>query len=103
MPEATFVVRWPDGAQEACYSPSLVVHDHLAPGQRYTLGDFVARATAAMDEASERVRARYGMACTSATATAAGIRARAAQYAAHDADAVVDVLSIQPPLPGGAR
>lgn len=100
MPEARFTVRWPDGAQESCYSPSLVVHDHLEPGRRYGLADFVARASAAMDEASERVRAKHGTACASAMATTAGIRARAATYAA---DGVVDVLSIQPPLPGAAR
>ena len=36
MPEMTFTVRWPDGRVEDCYSPSLVVHDHLQPGRRYS-------------------------------------------------------------------
>lgn len=99
MPEATFRVRWPDGTTDACYSPSLVVHDHLAVGAEYPLADFTARVTAAMDEASERVRARYGMACTSAAATAAEVRTRAA---GHPAGGVVRVLSIEPPLPGSA-
>ena len=37
MPEMRFHVRWPDGRQEACYSPSLVVKDYLTPGQSYAL------------------------------------------------------------------
>jgi uncharacterized repeat protein (TIGR04042 family) len=96
VPEARFVVRWPDGAQEEYWSPSLVVHDHLAAG-RYRVDDVVARTGAAMDEASDRVRARYGTACTSAAATAAAVRSRAA---GHDGDALVEVLSVLPPLPG---
>ncbi len=95
MPEATFRVRWPDGSTDACYSPSLVVHDHLAPGAEYPVADFTARVIAAMGEASERVRARYGMACTSAAATADGVRSRAATF---PASGVVRVLSIEPPL-----
>ena len=95
MPEATFRVRWPDGSTEACYSPSLVVHDHLAVGSEYPVADFSARVTAAMDEASERVRARYGMACTSAAATAAGVRSRASAFTT---GGVVRVLSSEPPL-----
>ncbi|MEH3076299.1 MAG: MSMEG_0570 family nitrogen starvation response protein [Quadrisphaera sp.] len=100
MPEATFRVRWPDGSTDACYSPSLVVHDHLAPGAEYPVADFTARVGAAMHEASERVRARYGTACTSAAATAAGVRSRAARF---PGDGLVRVLSIEPPLPGSAR
>jgi uncharacterized repeat protein (TIGR04042 family) len=100
VPEATFRVRWPDGSTDACYSPSLVVHDHLAPGADYPVADFSARVAAAMDEASERVRARYGTACTSAAATAAGVRSRAAAF---PAGGTVRVLSIEPPLPGSGR
>ncbi|WP_259336547.1 MSMEG_0570 family nitrogen starvation response protein, partial [Clavibacter phaseoli] len=62
----TFRVRWPDGSEADCYSPSLVMHDHLAAGSEYPLDDFVRRSTAALRVASERVRARYGFACTSA-------------------------------------
>ncbi len=95
MPEAVFRVRWPDGSTDACYSPSLVVHDHLAPGAEYPVADFTSRVDAAMDEASERVRAKYGTACTSAAATAAGVRSRASSFSA---DGLVRVLSIEPPL-----
>ncbi|WP_375389075.1 MSMEG_0570 family nitrogen starvation response protein [uncultured Amnibacterium sp.] len=96
MPEMTFTVRWPDGRVEACSSPSLVMWDHLEVGADYTVGDFTRRATAALAEAGERVRARYGFVCTSALAQAEAIRARAA---GHDAGAPVRVLAMAPPLP----
>ena len=35
MPEMHFVVRWPDGDQSRCYSPSLVVRDYLEVGRTY--------------------------------------------------------------------
>ncbi|QDQ95285.1 MSMEG_0570 family nitrogen starvation response protein [Rhodococcus sp. WB9] len=67
MPEMMFTVRWPDGSTQSCYSPSLVMHDHLVAGEDYTVADFLARTTTALTEASERVRAKFGMYCTSAS------------------------------------
>jgi len=96
MPEMTFTVRWPDGRVEDCYSPSLVMWDHLAVGSEYTVEEFAARSTSALAEAEERVRDRYGFLCTGARAQADAIRARTA---ALDADAVVRVLGMAPPLP----
>lgn len=99
MPEMTFDVRWPDGSATSCYSPSLVVWDHLVVGARYPVAEFVARASTALGVAGERVRARYGMACTSAAQQEAEIRERAARY---PADGEVLVLAMAPPLPGRA-
>lgn len=96
MPEMTVVVRWPDGALQRCYSPSLVMHDHLEVDGAYTVADFRDRSTRALAEASERVRAKYGFACTSAAETTAAIDRSARRYAP---DAVVRVVSMQPPLP----
>ncbi len=95
MPEMSVVVRWPDGREQDCYSPSLVMHDHLSPG-RYTVADFEQRATHALAIASERVRATYGVACTSAAATTAQIARTATAYAP---DAVVEVVRMWPPMP----
>jgi uncharacterized repeat protein (TIGR04042 family) len=92
----TFTVRWPDGRVDECYSPSLVMWDHLEIGAEYSVDDFTARATSALTEAGERVRARYGFLCTSALAQAEEIRARAALL---DAAAPVRVLAMAPPLP----
>jgi uncharacterized repeat protein (TIGR04042 family) len=69
----TFTVRWPDGAEQQCYSPSLVMHEHIDVGGSYPVAEFVARTTTALTEASDRVRAKYGFACTSAAAQMAEI------------------------------
>ena len=97
MPEMTITVCWPDGRLEEYYSPSLVMYDHLRPGATYTIEDFAWRAQAALDEASERVRVKYGFYCTSAAESAQRIKELAAAY---PPCATVEVLAMQPPLPG---
>lgn len=96
MPEMTLTVRWPDGRVEECYSPSLVLHDHLATGEVLTVAEFERRVLLGLTEASDRVRARYGFACTSAEASQEQVRRSAAGYAADDE---VDVVRMWPPLP----
>ena len=102
MPEMTVTVRWPDGHVEEHYSPSLVMHDHLQPGFSYPTEDFAWRARAALAEASERVRAKYGFHCTSADESARHIGELAA---ACPPGTTVEVLAMEPPLCGaeGAR
>lgn len=99
MPEMTMVVRWPDGQVQDCYSPSLVLHDHLEAGATYPVADFVSRTVYALGIASDRVREKFGFACTSAAATASQVRAIAAH---HPDDALVEVLRMWPALPGSA-
>ena len=99
MPEMRMNVRWPDGRVEEHYSPSLVMHDHLRPGVTYTIGDFTRHARTALDKASERVRAKYGFHCTSAAESANRIEELAAAY---PPGATVEVLAMQPPLPGAS-
>lgn len=99
MPEMTVSVRWPDGTRDDLYSPSLVMHDHLHAGTQYPVEEFTERAATALGIASERVRAKFGFACTSAAATLEHIRSAAARF---DANAPVTVLAMQPPLPTSA-
>jgi uncharacterized repeat protein (TIGR04042 family) len=99
MPEMTFTVRWPDGAVVDCYSPSLVMHDHLTTGASYPVAEFVARSTEALDLAAERVRARFGFACTSALAQRDDIERMAYAQGAGE----VTVLSMHPPLPASSE
>lgn len=94
MPEMTFEVRWPDGRETSHYSPSLVMHDYLVTGAQYRVSDFVARTSDALQAASERVRAAYGFACTSAMHSEEQIAAHAADYA----DGDVEVLRMEPAL-----
>ena len=81
MPETTFAVRWPDGAEQRWYSPSLVVHELLEPGATYEVGELVRRAREAMTTASERVRASYGFPCSRALGSLQDVEAQAARYA----------------------
>ena len=80
MPVTHFHVRWPDASETRCYSPSSVVREHLVPGQRYALADFLARTREALGIASERVRAKYGFACSQAMDQLAEIEHIAARF-----------------------
>ncbi|PTM90945.1 putative repeat protein (TIGR04042 family) [Dietzia psychralcaliphila] len=100
MPEMSFAVRWPDGTVRDYYSPSLVIHDHLTVGERLSVTEFHRRATDALTEAGERVRARYGFLCSSAADTAAQVDSASR---AHPGAALVEVVSMHPPLPSASQ
>jgi uncharacterized repeat protein (TIGR04042 family) len=94
MPEMIFDIRWPDNSAEACYSPSLVVREHLAVGAAYPLPEFLGRCRTALQIASDRVQAKYGVPCSRAAAQLALLEARAAGFA--DApDPVVHILAFR--------
>ena len=80
MPVMHFRIRWPDQSELRCYSPSLVVQDFLTPGESYALADFVARSREALGIASERVRAKFGFACSQAMDQLAEIESQAARF-----------------------
>ena len=64
MPEIHLTLEWPDGSTSELYSPSTVILKRLKPGQNLAVADLKTQGFAALEEASERVRARYGFACT---------------------------------------
>ena len=90
MPEMHFTIRWPDGMPERCYSPSLVIKDFFSPGKAYPLDDFVVRSRSALNIASERVKAKFGFACSSAMDQLSRIETAAKAFA-HLPDACVRV------------
>ncbi|WP_433305282.1 MSMEG_0570 family nitrogen starvation response protein [Actinoplanes sp. CA-030573] len=92
MPERYVSVRWPDGHAQRIYSPSTVVEDYFAAGERVPVGEFVARSRVALGAASDRVRAAYGFPCGRAAAALAEVTATAGRYAA----GVVTVERIEP-------
>lgn len=94
MPEMRFNIRWPDGSPESCYSPSLVVRDHMAEGETYELADFLARARTALVVASDRVEAKYGFPCSRALGQLARIETAAKRFSATP-DARVAILSFE--------
>lgn len=92
MPEMLFRIRWPDGATEQCYSPSLVVRDHLTVGATYRIPEFLQRSRIALTTASDRVREKYSFACSRALGQLAKLEAAAARFDA-SSDAGVTVTS----------
>ena len=80
MPEMLFHIRWPDGTTERCYSPSLVIRDHLEAGATYHLTEFMRRSRTALTIASDRVREKYGFACSRAMGQLAKLEAAAKRF-----------------------
>lgn len=80
MPEIRFEIEWPNGTQELCYSPSLVVKQYFTPDQSYLLDDFVERSRTALTIASDRVQAKYGMPCSLALNQLRKIEQQALQF-----------------------
>lgn len=92
MPEMQFLVRWPDGSVETCYSPSLVIKDYFRPGAFYPLDEFLALSREALRIASERVEVKYGFPCSRALGQLARIESACVHFAAAP-DAAVGVES----------
>lgn len=80
MPEIHFQIEWPDGVQENCYSPSLVVKEYFIADSDYYLEDFIKRARTALQIASDRVQAKYGRPCSLALGQLQHIEAMATNY-----------------------
>ncbi|MBW9104665.1 MSMEG_0570 family nitrogen starvation response protein [Paraburkholderia phenoliruptrix] len=93
MPVMHFKVQWPDGSEANCYSPSTVVGEFFVAGQRYALDDFVGRAREALHIGSERVREKYGFACSAAMDQLAQIEELAQRFAS-DPNAKVKVVEL---------
>jgi uncharacterized repeat protein (TIGR04042 family) len=91
MPEVIFTIQLTDGITSECYSPSSVVRRYFAEGEEMPIMEFVRRSRKALAEASERVRAKFGFACSSAAAQLGEIEHWSQGYA-HDA--VVRIVSI---------
>ena len=92
MPAMHFLLRWPDQRETRCYSPSLVIKDHFSPGSRYPLPVFMTEVRTALNTASDRVRAKFGFACSMAMNQLAQIEALAARF---DANTDVEVLAFE--------
>ncbi len=74
MPSVNFTVKWPNGEVNQYYSPSSIIYDYLRVGQAYSLTDFVTQVENGLEQASERVRLRYGFACSAAMDNLASIK-----------------------------
>jgi uncharacterized repeat protein (TIGR04042 family) len=92
MPAMHFKLRWPDEREMRCYSPSLVIKDHFTAGARYPLPIFMTSVRVAMHSASERVRAKFGFACSMALDQLAEIESTASQFSDQS---VVEVIAFE--------
>lgn len=80
MPEINFQIQWPDGTEQNCYSPSLVVQEYFNPGETYELGEFVEKSRTALNIASDRVKKAYGFSCSRALGQIQQIESKATEY-----------------------
>ncbi|MCW2776962.1 MAG: hypothetical protein JWN17_687 [Frankiales bacterium] len=80
MPETTFTLRFPDERVLRCYSPSLVVHEHLPPGTVLPVSEVLTRSRLALRVASDRVQERYGFPCSMAAASLQAVETAVARY-----------------------
>jgi putative flavoprotein involved in K+ transport len=103
MPEMHFLIEWPNGRRDRCYSPSYVVAEHLEAGGEYVVADFVDRAARALNLASDRVRERYGFACSSALDQLASLEAAAFALSPAHREGSVKVLAFEKHPPRDAR
>ena len=102
MPEMHYRLRWPDETEMTCYSPSLVIRDYFEPGADYALAEFLRRVREATHIASERVREKFGYACSRAHDQLGSIEEQAARYA-DDPVARVRIVAFDDPAPDRAR
>lgn len=94
MPAVNFILLWPDGVEETCYSPSTVVYDYFQAGDSYSLDEFMSLSEAALTTASERVRQRYGYACSSANDQLKIIQARIDHFKGSEPKGQVIILNM---------
>jgi putative flavoprotein involved in K+ transport len=100
MPEVHFTLRWPDGSAQRCMSPSRTIEHALTEGGRYPCAELLRRARAALEAGSERVRAKYGFACSSAAQQIEELEAAARRLGvAGDAIVAVERLRRAPTRP----
>lgn len=93
MPEVMLQLCWPDGEASSFYSPSTVVYEFFKPGDTLSIAELERKGLMALKEASERVRARYGFACTRTDEEALKLQKRLAMYGRADRVEVREIAS----------
>lgn len=84
MPEVRFQLEWPDGHSSTLYSPSTVILDYFKSGESLSVSELESRGIEALRAASERVRARYGFACTRTDEEESKLRKLISRYSSDD-------------------
>lgn len=80
MPITYLDIEWPDQIKDQVYSPSSVIENYFKPEETLVIEEFSERCHKALHEASERVRLKFGYACTSAQAESLRILEKCKEY-----------------------
>ncbi|MDX1811967.1 MAG: MSMEG_0570 family nitrogen starvation response protein [Gammaproteobacteria bacterium] len=94
MPGVYFVLLWPDGVEEKCYSPSTVIYDYFKVGESYSLDKFLTLSEDALNRASERVRERYGYFCSAASDQLTLLKSRVDYFKKMHAQGQITILDM---------
>ncbi len=92
MPITYVHIEWPDKQKDQIYSPSSVIENYFKIGDSITVNDFLKKNNEALAEASERVRKKFGYACTSAQAESHRIKEKSDEY---ESSKKVKIISIK--------
>ena len=100
MPTVDIRIRWSDGTVQDGESPSRAIERFICGGAMYPRDELRRRLTEGLQAASDRVRERYGMACTAAMAQSRQFEAAAlAHGGGPDSPARVELVRVSPPAP----
>ena len=80
MPVTYVNIEWPGSESDQVYSPSGIIKEYFKPGETITVDTFSTTCNEALNEASERVRQKFGFACTAAQAELHRINEKCKNY-----------------------
>lgn len=80
MPITYVNIQWPNNQKDQIYSPSSVIKDYFEIGESMDISNFLSNSNNALTEASERVRKKFGYACTAAQAEAIRIKEKSEEF-----------------------
>ncbi len=92
MPVTYVHIELPDHKKDQIYSPSSIIQEYFNPGEVLSVDTFLTICTKSLNEASERVRQKFGYACTSAMAESQRINTLCQNY---DTSKKIKIVSIK--------
>ena len=92
MPVTYINIEWPNNETDKVYSPSSVVKEYFNASESLTIPDFLNACNQSLEIASERVRKKYGYACTSAQSESQRIKNKCKNFTANE---MVKIISIK--------
>ena len=92
MPITYVHIELPDQTKDQIYSPSSVIKEYFNPGEDLTVSKFLTTCNEGLQEASERVRQKFGYACTSAIAESQRIHTLCKNY---DSSKKIKIISFK--------